>query len=332
MICLCKQALAAHPVMKLDASMRLGLPLPSLLVQLAAAPGFPNMGLLATADLAALAALKLPPFPLSMALRANLQATLHAAAQLGLLGIGPALPPLQVSAQLSGLMLSFKANLPGIALPIPSAELVMLARVAGVVNALKVSLGIDLFAPGAMLQLQAALTAAAALEARLDAGLVANLSAYASLAASLSAIGGIGNLLPTIRFMLALKLPGLSLDLGTASNLLALLNIMVSIKAAFGVDLGAPGAVLALRARLALLAGLPLKLSAMANLKLALQLQAALPHLSLLAQLAASLKADMHALIGLPFPNFGPITLAATLGSQMRIALKPPCLGGCPLA
>jgi hypothetical protein len=334
MICLCKNALATLPLLKADLSAKLGLPLPPMLLELAALPGLPNLGMIAKADLAAMAALALPPFPLSLQLAANVKATLAAAAQLGHLGIPLGASSVQASADLQGLMMSLALHLPGLRIPVPSLELKAIARLAGAMTAIRLSLGIDLFLPGAFLQLQEMLSGALKLQLGLpiDPRLVSNLAAYASLAETLGLVGGIGNLLPAIRFMFGLKLPGLQVDMGPAANLLALLGMLASIKAAFGIDLAIPGAMLALRAKVGtLLSLLPLKLDLNAKLDLLVALGSILPHLSLLAGLSASLQTHLGLLVGLPWPNLGPITLAATLGSQSKLALRIPCPGGCAL-
>jgi hypothetical protein len=291
----------------------------------------------ASGSLSVLARLNLPALPLpsvKLAQLASVAPTLALARQA--FGVNVLAP--NASAQLA---LAFDSiNLLQIP-PLPSVPVGPLLQVSGLVSmvmSIRATFGIDLLAPGAGVQLQAALNAMASLSLPTIPAPVAQISMVAAIAAALgidlAGPNAAARLSAALSMLATLRLPKLTIPLLPLAELLALLAALANIQAGLGVNPLGFGASAAISARLAPLGALspslPLSLGATAAAGAAASSASALMALDMRLVPSLALALRLPAL-ALPLPDLGPLALAAQLALGTGAHASSPC-SSCPFS
>ncbi|MDB6125055.1 MAG: hypothetical protein JWQ71_4048 [Pedosphaera sp.] len=269
----------------------------------------------------------LPPLPIPALQLAALAALPPMTALIqSKMGFNPLLP---MSAAVTAKLNMTFSLLNGLVLPpISIGPLLQLGTTLSTIATLKAALGINLLAPNASIALQAALNATANLALPLSLAALTNASHYAmlaSLAASMgiSLAGGLGPLAASLSLAAAVSLPALTFN---PTELLAVISALALIRGLLRIDPFAADFSAKLNLGLAPLGALavtiPVTLGAAAASGMLLGLL--LPCLSMNLQAMAGI--NCSALIGIPLPNLGPLTLAASL---MAGAKTGSCAPGC---
>jgi SWI/SNF-related matrix-associated actin-dependent regulator 1 of chromatin subfamily A len=218
------------------------------------------------------------------------------------------------------------------------ANLVMLL---GVVTGVHATYGIDLRAPGAVAALQSALDASAAASASgmASASAAGSASAVASLMASMgfaaNAQGAASaSAAATAMSRLTLGVPPITANFGALSMLSAAVSLLASVTSTLGVNLGAPNAILSLRAALS-----TLPLAALAQLRVSAS-SAATASVATAAQAQAQAAAsavnalNLSAVAAASLTSAGQLAVLMGLTTQASSLLAAPgtCGRRCPLA
>jgi hypothetical protein len=300
---------------------------------------------------------------LNMSVVADLEAMAHMQQAFGVSPLSA-----NASARLRLAITSMNANLPPLLAVLldqlaPLAEkLAALAAALSTSTVVNQTLGLNLAQPGAVAKLQAALQATATASASVTASSTAtvsanatmNLAAHMRLVAAARALGinlltpgGIAKLSAAISASARLGLPALAVNPGQMGALASALGQISAAQTALNVKLAVPNAASLLAAALgpllegvSMAARLDLVAKAAASASASASAQAALA-----ASQSASAQATVRALasvdlrgLALPaLPNFGNLSLAATLTEQLSAATgvapmqNHPC-SSCPVA
>lgn len=335
---LLRALLAAQiPTIELPVLPPMALRLTEMAPGLAAAQAAMN----ARAQLNAALAIAIPPLPIPAV---QLQAMASVVAQMKAgFGVNPLAPG--AAAQLALAVRTMQMNLGNLgigpaSLPaVPPAQFLRFAGQAASVMGLYASFGLNPFAAGAAVQLQAALDMMATVQipmpavppATLQLAAVANLAA--ALGIDLGAPGGIPRLVAAIQFLMTFPVPTFTFPLLPLAALAEALAAMANLEALTGVRPGLPGFAVALQARLAPLLTLP-QIRVDARLAAVAAAGAAWAPLLPLASMRVSASAGLSALAALPplpLPQFAPLMLAANLAAAAGGAQPSACSPSCPI-
>jgi|GEM_PF-5080671 len=307
-----------------------------------------------SASLSAALSLGLPSLSLNVSAMAKLSAA--AAAMMAMqttLGLNLSASA-SLSAALAMQMGSLKFNLMGLLAMLAGIDIpavMALGKLAAMVSAFKLGLGVDLMLPGASMKLSLAISAALALSAQLGLGagsaklaILAQFAAVANLAASLGinlgAPGAMASLTAALKLAASLSLPSISLPMPGMGSLIGLLMALANIQSAFGINLLMPGGMMQLKLALGGLTLPSLAMSAKLSeaIKLGAMMASVMPALSANLSAIASLNMSAVMKLALGLPNFGPISLMASLVASAKLGaglnlLMPPgsCSSSCPV-
>jgi len=274
--------------------------------------------------------LALPPLPLSPFAIEQISATASAASQLALhLGIDllHADGPARLALMLGSLRFALPGLLPLLAtLRVDLVAAMPLSLALSTIARARTALGIDLLAPNAALALKLALAArfgAPALPALpAPPAITVRVAAYAKLALAASAFGGVGRLLPALQLIASIRLPSLGLPLPGLAALSLLIGLREALQATLGLDATLPD--LQMRLQMALRPLWSLSALATPGTGSPLPLPALSARFALDAQALAGL--GLGALAGLRLPDFGPLSLFASVAGAGALA-APDCCG-----